>query len=377
MPTLDRLPRLVLLLAAALALGACAVPRAGPSSGEITAPTADVPFTIVPVSAAVTAATRQEPTLGFGTDFQRRKPAAVDVIVPGDVLTITVWENSETGLLSATGIGATTMPNVRVDAAGTIHVPYVGRVRAAGRSVATLSRIIRDQLAERVLNPQVDVFPHVSDARQVSVQGVVGAPGLYSIRAGSRHLLPMLAQAGGVPADPEVVRLRLRRGSETGEVWLQDLYDRPEMNVPLAAGDAVIAERDRRSFTALGAVGKTMRVPFPHRRLSLADALGAIGGLRDDFADPSGVFIFRDESADVMQRLDPGMRGEAAGAGGKVVYVLDLTAPGGMFLARDFIMRDGDTLYATTAPFVRFRQVLSSIAPVIGLAGSARSLGGF
>ena len=60
----------------------------------------------------------------------------------------------------------------------------------------------------------------------------------------------------------------------------------------------------------------------------------------------------------------------------RVVYAIDLTRPGGMFLARDFIMRDGDTLYVTTAPFVRFRKVIQSIAPIIGLAGAGRSLSG-
>ncbi|MEO1277060.1 MAG: hypothetical protein AAFV96_17360 [Pseudomonadota bacterium] len=39
-------------------------------------------------------------------------------------------------------------------------------------------------------------------------------------------------------------------------------------------------------------------------------------------------------------------------------------------------MRDGDTLYVTTAPFVQFQKILQSIAPVLGLAGTSRSLSG-
>ena len=75
------------------------------------------------------------------------------------------------------------------------------------------------------------------------------------------------------------------------------------MNVALRAGDAVIAERDRRAFTALGAVGKTATVPFPVRELSVARALGQVGGLVDDSADPTGVFVFRDESGAVAEKL--------------------------------------------------------------------------
>ncbi|MEM6489453.1 MAG: polysaccharide biosynthesis/export family protein [Pseudomonadota bacterium] len=368
-----RLARIGAVLALASLLGACALPRSGPDVAEITAPSADLPFAVVPVNAAVAAATRQEPALGFAAELQAAAPANVDRIARGDVLTITVWENSDTGLLNAAGIGPTSMPDVRVDSAGFIAVPYVGRVRAAGRGIEALRADIARLLAERTLNPQVDVFPHVSEARQVSVQGVVGAPGLHVIRRASRHLLPMLAQAGGVTADPEVVRIRLRRGASTGAVWLQDLYDRPEMNVALRDGDALIAERDRRQFTALGAVGQTASIPFPVRELSVARALGHVGGLRDDTADPTGVFVFRRESLAVATRL--GVAGLGAQVP-RVAYVLDLTKPAGLFLASEFVMRDGDVLYVTTAPFTQFRKVLQSIAPIVGLAGAGRSLSG-
>ena len=38
----------------------------------------------------------------------------------------------------------------------------------------------------------------------------------------------------------------------------------------------------------------------------------------------------------------------------RMVYVLDLTEPNGMFMARDFVIRDGDTVYVTEAPFVQW-----------------------
>jgi polysaccharide export outer membrane protein len=181
----------------------------------------------------------------------------------------------------------------------------------------------------------------------------------------------MLAQAGGVSADPEVVRVRLRRGMGTGEIWLQDLYDEPGMNVALRPGDAVIAERDRRIFTALGAVGRPATVPFPVRDLSVTRALGQVAGLIDATADPTGVFLFRMEPEKVARRV---LDRPALVGGRRVVYVIDLTKPGGMFLAREFIMRDDDTLYVTTAPFVQFQKVLQSIAPALGLAGTTRAL---
>jgi hypothetical protein len=58
-------------------------------------------------------------------------------------------------------------------------------------------------------------------------------------------------------------------------------------------------------------------------------------------------------------------------------YLLDLTKPGGMFLAREFIMRDGDTLYVTSAPFTKLVKILQSVAPLVTFAGSARALSTF
>ncbi|MEM9766236.1 MAG: polysaccharide export protein, partial [Pseudomonadota bacterium] len=146
-----------------------------------------------------------------------------------------------------------------------------------------------------------------------------------------------------------------------------------QMNVALKPGDAVIAERDRRIFTALGAVGRPATVPFPVRELSVTRALGQVAGLIEATADPTGIFLFRAEPEAVAREVlgDRTVQGER-----RIVYVIDLTKPGGMFLAREFIMRDDDTLYVTTAPFVQFQKVLQSIAPVLGLAGTTRSLSG-
>jgi len=52
-------------------------------------------------------------------------------------------------------------------------------------------------------------------------------------------------------------------------------------------------------------------------------------------------------------------------------FYLDLTKPNGMFMARDFVIRDGDTLYVTEAPFTQWSKVISSIT---GSASSVNNL---
>jgi polysaccharide export outer membrane protein len=372
-------PRFWLAAGLILGLGGCALPRSGPDYAEITAPAPqDLRFDVVRVKPAIVAATRIDERSGFAVSFTEARAENTATVAPGDVMAITVWENIDQGLLNPQGIGATPLPHVKVDEKGFIFVPYVGLIRAAGRTLSQLRETIRVLLAEKTLNPQVDVFPVDGQGRVVSIQGRVRAPGLYPIERPTERLLAMLARSGGVTEDPEVIRLKLRRGGVTGEVWVQDLYDNPANDVALRAGDALIAERDRRIFTALGAVGRPSMVPFPVRDLSVERAMGAVGGLVDATADPTGVFIFRDEPAAIAARLLPGRLDQSgAGESRRVFYLIDLTKPGGLFLAREFYMRDGDTLYVTSAPFTKWMKILQSVAPLVTFSGSARTLGTF
>lgn len=368
--------RLLRALMLTLGLAACAVPRAGPDYGEITAPAAaGLEFDVVRVTPAVARATRIDERLGFDAALADLPAEDTDIIAPGDVLSVTVWENIDQGLLTPEGIGATALPQRRVDDHGMIFIPYVGPVRAAGISVAALREAIRAALADKTLEPQVDVSAVESRGRMVSVQGQVRSPGLYPIEQPTTRLLAMLARAGGVAEDPEVIRLKLRRGTATGEIWVQDLYDDPRNDVALRAGDAIIAERDRRLFTALGAVGRQATVPFPVRDLTVERAMGTVGGLVDGAADPTGVFVFRTERPEIAARV---LAGSLVGTEGRrMVYLIDLTQPGGMFLAREFVMRDGDTLYVTAAPFTRWMKLLQSVAPLVNFSGSVKTLGTF
>ena len=93
-------------------------------------------------------------------------------------------------------------------------------------------------------------------------------------------------------------------------------------------------------------------------------------------ADPTGVFVLRDES-EAIARAVLG-RSDLIGDQ-RIVYVLDLTEPTGLFEARDFMIRDGDTLYVTEAPFVQWQKTLGAITgtttAATGLANTANTGG--
>ena len=85
----------------------------------------------------------------------------------------------------------------RVETDGTVNFPYVGRIRAAGMSEDELAHAIERRLAAR----QIVTDPHVlveisSFGTQVSVQGQVGAPGVFTIDRPTT-LTQILSRAGG------------------------------------------------------------------------------------------------------------------------------------------------------------------------------------
>ena len=182
----------------------------------------------------------------------------------------------------------------------------------------------------------------------------------------------MLAKSGGVSLDPDVAIVRVTRGAKTGRIWLKDLYEKPALDIALRPGDQIVIEEDSRTFTALGATGGQNLVPFKSESLSALEAIATVGGLATSTADPTGVFVLRDETEDIAKAVLG--RNDLVGDQ-RIVYVLDLTEPTGLFEARDFQIRDGDTLYVTEAPFVQWQKTLSAITGTTGAATDIANTG--
>ena len=165
--------RACVFLTATMLVASCGLPRSGPYYSEITegeAP-ADYGFEIVPMTPAVTRATTIDERSGFSVTFLKTAAEPYYLVERGDVLSITVWENSDEGLLNPAGVGATQLPQSKVDEHGKVFVPYVGLMQAAGRSLTQLRRAISGQLGGKTVDPQVDVFPIEQTGRSVSIQG--------------------------------------------------------------------------------------------------------------------------------------------------------------------------------------------------------------
>jgi polysaccharide export outer membrane protein len=365
-----RLARILVITVLISAVGACGLPRPGPKKSEIL----DIKFeehsntSIVVVNEQITRAVAVPPDTGFPQAFVKGGSATPDRIRPGDTLSFTIYENVDDGVLSRGDRGAANLNAVQVDESGFIFIPYAGRIRAADNTPEALRRIITDKLAVQTPQPQVMVQRAAGDGATVSILGDgIAAQGVYPIQRSSRRLMEMLATAGGITAPSEVARITVLRNQTKGKIWFEDVYDHPEYDIALQAGDRVLVQRDPRVFTVLGATGTQANVPFGMRHLSALEAIAQAGGLNGSVADPTGLFVIRNQEAEssskVLGRRD--LPGEKT-----IIYVLDLTKPNGIPLARDFDIRDGDTIYVTEAPFVQWNKTLSAI---VGTARTART----
>jgi polysaccharide biosynthesis/export protein len=109
------------------------------------------------------------------------------LIGPEDVLTIDVFDVPELSKF-----------DVQVGNDGTITVPLIGAVKAAGLTQALLRDTLAEEWGRKYLNhPQVTLYLKEFKSRPVYVVGSVAKPGVYYM-TGRRTLVEVLAMAGGL-----------------------------------------------------------------------------------------------------------------------------------------------------------------------------------
>jgi polysaccharide biosynthesis/export protein len=108
---------------------------------------------------------------------------------------------------------------------GMVTLPMIGKVHAAGLTVEQLQTALTNDYKKYFKDPQVTV--QVTDFRSqpVSVAGNVNAPGVIQLR-GSRNLMEVISQAGGLRADAGDSVLITRNLSE-GSIPVADAFTDP------------------------------------------------------------------------------------------------------------------------------------------------------
>lgn len=140
---------------------------------------------------------------------------------------------------------------VRVDAAGSIQMPLIGSIRAAGRSPGDLALEIENRLASRFLqNPQVSVTVAEAASQKVTVDGAVTKPGVYVMR-GQTTLLQAIAMAEGPTQIADIGSVAVFRSTPTGRMVavfdLRAIRNGQAADPVLLGDDVVVVDASRLS----------------------------------------------------------------------------------------------------------------------------------
>jgi polysaccharide export outer membrane protein len=133
---------------------------------------------------------------------------------------------------------------VQVNENGTINVPLVGEVQAAGRTAHEVERDLASELGKKYLqSPQVGILVKEYNSQRVTVEGAVKRPGVYPLR-GKTSLLQVIATAEGLDAtsNTTVVVFRHVEGKRLAAKFdIGDIRSGNASDPAIQSGDVVVA----------------------------------------------------------------------------------------------------------------------------------------
>lgn len=326
--------------------GCATLPSSGPTGKQIeksaVAPRDGVPIQIVEIqgTADVPATAR---TNSPASILPQTAPTPTDMVGPGDVLDINIYEAGVTlfasgapasaaGQMAAPGVQVQKLPPTRIDDLGDITIPYAGTMHVAGLTTGEIEATIRNALRKLSQNPQVIVTLNQAITNTVIVGGEVARPGRLILQTNRESLSDVIALAGGYRGSSKDLMVRIMRGTTSADVRINDMVENPALDVRIRPGDRLMLVDDPRTYSILGASGRVEQVPFRRSTVSLAEAIATAGGTNPNLGDPAAIFLFR-------YTLD------ADGKEVPRVYHINMMQTGAYFIAQKFTMQDKDVLY--------------------------------
>jgi polysaccharide biosynthesis/export protein len=343
-------------------VGCQAIPGDGPWMNDASSRSTDaLPFDVIDLTPTTVVAYRPLPSFDEPSSNVTPAPVGRIIVAPGDVLKVRVFEPYEGSIFPTIQKPGADLGTQRVADDGTIEVPYAGSIAVAGLDLSQIEQRIATQLTAsgKAQDPQVIVEYAADRTNTVMVSGDVKQPGRVSILEGVRTVVEAINRSGGpvgVAAQLEVV-LR-RNGQVTMHAQYSDLLGGRDMSIQ--KGDEIVVRPNSRVFTVLGAVVKSGNVELTKPDLTLLEALGQVGGLSDERANKTGVFVFRMGEV----QTNPTARGR--------VFRLDLNQPVSIFVAQQFGVQAHDVVYVTNAPLYEYNKILTAIYRTFSIVGVAK-----
>jgi polysaccharide export outer membrane protein len=363
-------------------LAACSsLPSAGPTSNQIEGwepvvgsegeRRSERDYVVIDLNSDVVRTLAAQYPYGLRSFSTKRVSLPKSKIGVGDVLAVTIWEAGEGGLFSNSSAKSVNMPAMVVDGTGVISLPYTGALKVSGKTPMEIEKLIVERLSTRAIHPQAVVNIVKNETNTVVLSGDVVKPGRYPLSLQGTRLLDLVADAGGAKFPAQETYITFIRGDQRGSQSLKAVIDSEAENVYIRAGDQVYLSHEPKKYTVLGAVPKPGVYPFGAPKVNLLEAVAGAGGLIDEKADGTGLFVFRHENRKVIEAL--GARAMQSGHYVQVVYRVNMRDPSAYFYAKSFMLSDKDVLYVANARAVEINKLLVFLRSGTSVVGSLKS----
>lgn len=283
------------------------------------------------------------------------------VIRPGDTLDVLIWDSGENSLLTAPDQRVATLTDMRVSEAGSIFVPYVGKIKISGRTPDSARQLVQRKLEAIVPSAQVQLQMTEGRTNSIDLVGGVMTPGNIPMPDQNFSVLSAISAGGGVRDTLVNPQIKLVRGSKVYGTSVMRLFENPALDTRLHGGDKVIVEEDPRYFLSLGAADTESQFRFNRDKVSALDAMAIIGGVNDQRADPQGILVLREYPATALNVEERGPSQT------RVVFTIDLTSSDGLFSARHFYISPGDLVLTTESPVTSARTIFGIVGSAFGI----------
>jgi polysaccharide biosynthesis/export protein len=194
---------------------------------------------------------------------------------------------------------------VRIDGDGNLNFPMVGRIRAAGLTIAQFEAELSARLKAYVREPDIVINVTEFASQPVTVMGAVTTPGVHQL-LGPKTLFELLSMAGGVRADAGY-RVKITRRKEWGPIPLPSATEDP-------SGQFTIAEVNLKSiFDAKNPEENISIQPYDVITVPRAEVVYVMGEVQN----PRGLILDDRETITALQALVmAGGLGKGTGAQG-------------------------------------------------------------
>ena len=203
----------------------------------------------------------------------------------------------------------------RIDGDGTVNLPLVGRIKAAGLTLSQFEATLDAKLSDQLKEPHITVTVTETLSAPVTVLGSVNTPGVHQIK-GNESLAEVISQAGGLKPDAgylvavtrkaEYGTLPLKDVSEdktnkvfTGTVNMSDIIEakNPAENIRVMPNDVITVPRAKLVYV-IGEVKRSGGFTLEqHKSVSILQVLALAEGLTPSAAKNKTIIMRQEPGA--------------------------------------------------------------------------------